>query len=146
MIAHVIKILQGLMQSAQSALSAAGLSPSETRAWLKLEDQERTRELIARYDSGLEGAMLAGLLRSVKLLGRPVLVADFLCELIQGPPLAAQLLALRIAERPEFRRFEKVDLALREYQAEFDSLTQAFSYYQDRASCGCRSRACLPKP
>ncbi len=126
-------------------LAAAGMSKGVIESVLEKDRQGMTAELISRYHPKLTGKPLASLLKSIKLYGEPGRVADFLCDVINGPPVAGQILALRIAEKPEWRSFEKIDMALKLYQADFDSLTQAFSHYQDQYLCGCEKRSCMPR-
>jgi len=132
-------------ENIEDLLLNAGMTESESKELLDKGLKERTEALISKYDSGMTGKPLASLLKAVKLYGEPGKVSDFLCDIINGPPVAGQLIALRIAEKPEWRKFENIDMALKLYQADFDSLTQAFSYYQDHYLCGCEKRACMPR-
>jgi hypothetical protein len=94
-----------------------------------------TRELIGKFSAELKGDELANLMKAISRSGDPETAADFFIQVLKGPPAAAQLMVIRIAERPGWRRIPRLDQALAAYQSDFDSLTQAFSYYQDRAGC-----------
>ncbi|MFO8056707.1 MAG: hypothetical protein R6V10_05365 [bacterium] len=124
-------------------LQDIGMTEEEIQSLCEKDRREQTEYLISRYHEGLAGKPLAALLKALKLYGEPELFADFLYEVINGPPVAAQLLVLHIANQPEWRKFEKVDTALKLYQADFEGLPEAFSYYQDRFLKGCEKRSCL---
>lgn len=123
-------------------LSQAGFSDREIKQWLGMGPGARTRALLERYRPDLAGRPLAALLRLIRTEGVAEMVADFYVEVIGGPAVPAQLMVLKSAERPEWRRFEEVDRALRLYQSDFSSLTEAYSWYEDKKSCGCRKRGC----
>ncbi len=120
----------------------AGLTAEEIRDIFDLNLEDRTRWLVARYDSRLGGRQLGGLMKAIVNLGGRERVADFLVGIIKGPPVPAQLLALRAAERPEFRTLPAVDEALKCYQGDFASLTEAYSWYSDPERCGCGRGGC----
>lgn len=123
-------------------LAEAGLSKSDAEKLLDSPGPERTSALVSRFRPDMTGRELAGAMRAITRLGDREAVADFLIGVIQGPPLASQLMALRAAEREPFIGIQRVRDALNLYQGDHDNLTHAFSVYQDHYGSGCDKRSC----
>jgi hypothetical protein len=123
-------------------LADAGLTGAEVKDLFDMDVRARTEFLVSRYDPALAGKALSGLLKAIVKLGERSQAAAFMVEVIKGPAVPAQLLILRAADQPEFRSDPAVDQALSCYQAEFESLTQAYSWYNDPSHCGCKGKTC----
>jgi len=127
----------------EKLLGNAGFDKGEIDRFFDADPKDRTDMLIDRYDPELGGRKLGSLLKLVRREGDPEKVADFYVDVIKGEPVPAQLLVLHTAGRPEWRKFDKIDKALKDYQCEFTTLTQAWSYYEDKEYCGCDRRECM---
>jgi len=138
------KTVLGTSEGIKKFLMDAGLSGAEVSAWPGHGPEQRTGELLSRYRPELSGRPLASLLRAVHRLGEPELLVDFFIEVIKGPPVAGQLMVLRLCENPEYKDMPKLAETIKTYQADFQSPVEAFTFYQDRYLRGCEKRSCLP--
>jgi len=123
-----------------NTLKNAGFSEEEIKKWKNMDPEDKSRMLFEKYDSQLGGRRLGALLRLIRSEAVPEMAADFYVQVLEGPAVPAQLLVIRTADRPEWRKFEKVEKALQDYQNGFDSLTEAYSVYEDKYTCGCDVR------